>query len=143
MLFPRKAGLNLAPGEMSTFASFDIGMTTLRKIKDGEKKLFVYGVAAYNDVFDGTSRYYSEFCYALKLREDGYSFISVDEFTSEGKTAELSSVSPKELETGVAQGIEVLKMVGECARQRLGNSCNQLLFRLPMARRAFFGPSVV
>jgi hypothetical protein len=60
----------IGPHAIMHAAQIDIPVEVLDKIKDGELHAYLWGWAEYNDVFPGTPRHRSEFCFEIVVDGD-------------------------------------------------------------------------
>ena len=73
--FPEVGGFEvgrtmIGPEAMMQAAHIDVSVDVLEKVKNGEAYAYIWGWANYNDVFSGTCRHRSEFCFQIFVHGD-------------------------------------------------------------------------
>ena len=62
-----KDKISIGPNATMHSTTFDLTVEQLQMIRDGEAKLYIWGWVEYNDIFDGTERHRSEFCFEIMV----------------------------------------------------------------------------
>jgi hypothetical protein len=57
----------MAPGNTLDTAPLNVSLDELEEVIEGRAHLYFYGWAEYDDVFQGTARHRTEFCYRIEM----------------------------------------------------------------------------
>jgi hypothetical protein len=63
--YGNKERISIGPNAIMHTMAFDVTSKDLRSIQNNKAKMFIWGWIEYNDIFDGTGRHRSEFCFEL------------------------------------------------------------------------------